>query len=424
MQLRPSCFGCFTAKAVDDEVQVSPVPASPRAAEDEVVVSPRGDGCLPEFLTGQWKQTLSDCSTIPSEPTPECRRSTTMMTDMTPIISEYHPTSVVRSPAAQPRPAPVLPEILPASQLQHLPSRSSPASPTHHCDNSGTAQEEASPCCGKKRHALTKMGKHVTARLTTRFKNLIRKSSSLQLASRHLPTDLGLPTKPPLLSHTIPQATICKIWETMQRPSSCPLIQFLSQVGGCHDFHTSMWEDCQEVFGSKIRKCCYMAPIPDDIPNFARRLLNIPSQISTCSVWRLLYSPEEMRFVQQSYTGDVLYGDRFKVQCTVRFTQERETKSVTVDQWVEIAWDKPLPFTHGVVRCFIESKAHADGRALGGDLVRCIQEAVEALDLEDQEDDTNSLANVLAKASSGEDGELFDLCRPAPAAEELRRHSL
>ena len=31
------------------------------------------------------------------------------------------------------------------------------------------------------------------------------------------------------------------------------------------------------------------------------------------SVWRLVRDPEEMRFVQHSYTSDVLYGDRFKV---------------------------------------------------------------------------------------------------------------
>ena len=30
-------------------------------------------------------------------------------------------------------------------------------------------------------------------------------------------------------------------------------------------------------------------------------------------MWRLVRDPEEMRFVQHSYTSDVLYGDRFKV---------------------------------------------------------------------------------------------------------------
>ena len=35
------------------------------------------------------------------------------------------------------------------------------------------------------------------------------------------------------------------------------------------------------------------------------------------SVWRLVQDPEEMRFVQHSYTSDVLYGDRFKARCDV-----------------------------------------------------------------------------------------------------------
>ncbi|CAE7223854.1 unnamed protein product [Symbiodinium sp. KB8] len=394
----PLCLGCFTAKSVDDEVQLPRTPSSASVPKDEVILSPKDDAsCFPEFLTGQWKQTLSDCSTVPSEPTPECQRSTTMLTDMTPMVSEYFPYTSSPSPVEQPiRPAPVLPEIVPALQLQHLPSRSSPGSPTHH-DQSATSGE-SSPVC-RKRELFKKMGKRVTAKLTTQFKNLIRRSSSLHAASRHIPSELGVPSDPPLLTHRIPQATVSKIWETMQRPSHCPLLQFLSQVGGCHDIHTSLWEDCRDVAAAKIRKCCYMAPIPDDIPNFARRLLNIPSQISTCSVWRLFYTPEEMWFVQHSYTGDVLYGDRFKVQCTVRFTQEPDAKIVTVEQWVEIAWDKPLPFTHAMVRCFIESKAHADGRALGGDLVRCIKEAVEALELQEQ------VAADEARAAHEEDAE-------------------
>ena len=32
------------------------------------------------------------------------------------------------------------------------------------------------------------------------------------------------------------------------------------------------------------------------------------------SVWRVVLEPEEMRFVQHSYTLDVLYGDRFKAR--------------------------------------------------------------------------------------------------------------
>ncbi|CAE7450832.1 unnamed protein product [Symbiodinium natans] len=396
------CFHvALTAKVCGQvQVQLPRTPSSSSVPQDEVILSPKRDSrCLPEFLAGQWKQTLSDCSTVPSEPTPECRRSTTMMTDMT---SECVPMTASPSPAERPNGrALVLPDIVPALQLQHLPSRSSPGSPTHH-DQSGTSGGEESSPVVRKRELFKKMGKRVTARLTVKFKNLIRRSSSLHAASRHIPSELGIPSEPPLLTHRIDKATVAKIWETMQRPHHCPLLQFLSQVGGCHDFHASLWEDCQEVPAAKIRKCCYMAPIPDDIPNFARRLLNIPSQISTCSVWRLVYTPEEMWFVQQSYTGDVLYGDRFKVQCTVRFTQEPEAKSVVVDQWVEIAWDKPLPFTHAMVRCFIESKAHADGRALGGDLVRCIKEAVEALELEDQ-----------ARAS---------LHRRAVISERFRRH--
>jgi len=365
------------------------------------------------------REDFSDCSTIPSEPTPECRRSTTMMTDMTSMLVEYQPRGSNHSEATTPdvemEPERVevqspLPPIEPDKQVPYLPSgsfgRNAPQSPV---------QSQGPSPHGRRRDAFKKMGKRVTAHLTVKFKSLLRKQSTVRSAAGSLP-DVEVPQKPPLTSHLIQQATVSKIWSALKRPDACPLIQFLSQAGNCYDFHTTPWVPCNVIPGAQVRKCCYMAPVPDDVPTFARRLLNVPDQLSSTSVWRLVREPEEMRFVQHSYTFDVLYGDRFKVQCTVRFRQEAQ--GVTVDQWCDIVWDKPLPWTHGVVRHFIEHRARHDAMAMGGDLVRCIQEALETEDPEHSED-VSFGPEIISEVLSDE---VF--AQPAESPEEARRHRL
>ena len=56
---------------------------------------------------------------------------------------------------------------------------------------------------------------------------------------------------------------------------------------------------------------------------------------------RLLAKPQcgqEMRFVQQTYTGDVLYGDRFKVPGSWRFRSFSQEEGNDSDYTFGIAW--------------------------------------------------------------------------------------
>lgn len=407
MQLKLGCLGCFSKGAGGQDVS-EPV-ESP--AEDAVAKPP-----IHEELKQRGREDFSDCSTIPSEPTPECRRSTTMMTDMTSMLVEYQPTSGKAESEPSDRPeSPLPPDREPADEqpAAHLPIRNAPESPGNAAHSQGPSP------CNRRRDAFKKMGKRVTARLTVKFKKLLRKQSTVRSAAgtRSLP-DVEIPPKPPLTSHMIQQATVSKIWSVLKRLDACPLIQFLSQAGNCYDFHTTPWVACNVIPGAQVRKCCYMAPVPEDVPGFARRLLNVPDQLSSTSVWRLVRDPEEMRFVQHSYTSDVLYGDRFKVQCTVRFREQ--TQGVVVDQWCDIVWDKPLPWTHGVVRHFIEHRARHDAMAMGGDLVRCIQDALESQDLALEHSEDVSGPEAMSEVLSGD--EVFG--QPAPSPEEARRHRL
>eukprot|EP00913_Durusdinium_trenchii_P029737 g27869.t1 len=218
--------------------------------------------------------------------------------------------------------------------------------------------------------------------LTVKPLSLSRTRGS-QLA-RNLP-DVEVPPKQPLTSHLVKEATLKKIWAVMKRPDACPLIQFLSEVANCYDFHTTPWVACNVIPGAKVRKCCYMAPVPEDVPGFARRLLNVPDQLSSTSVWRLVRDPEEHRRL----VLNARHQDTVTRRCDSYSTATPVTCSTAIalrcnaphKGCIAVTKDKPLPWTHGVVRHFIEHRARHDALAMGGDLVRCIQEAVDAPDL-------------------------------------------
>lgn len=127
--------------------------------------------------------------------------------------------------------------------------------------------------------------------------------------------------------------------------------------------------------GTEVRKVCYLTDVPPDIPSMARKLLSIPDKIRGSTVWRLRGDHNELVLVEHTYTHDILYGDRFKVECTLSFRPSGKG-GVTMRQWVEIIWDKPLPWTHGVLKHMIEAKAKNDVAAFGGELARILQDAV------------------------------------------------
>merc|ERR1712151_520504 len=64
---------------------------------------------------------------------------------------------------------------------------------------------------------------------------------------------------------------------------------------------------------------------------------------------------------EHSYSRDVMYGDRMKVQSTFSFQQATENANdVILSQWVEVIWMQPLPWTHKAVTVFVEKFAVAE----------------------------------------------------------------
>ncbi|CAJ1426004.1 unnamed protein product [Effrenium voratum] len=147
------CLGCVS-KGKAEPATPDIVSVVPKEKDEALEAS---DGGLEKYCKAQdskvrMTQDMWDCSTVPSEPTPECQRSTTMMTEM----------DLSTVPSERPRQhSEPCPPIEPADQqqLQHLPSRSAPVSPVHQAHS-----QDASP--RRKRDAFRKVGRGLTARLT------------------------------------------------------------------------------------------------------------------------------------------------------------------------------------------------------------------------------------------------------------------
>jgi hypothetical protein len=119
-------------------------------------------------------------------------------------------------------------------------------------------------------------------------------------------------------------------------------------------------------------------------------MLNIPESVFSTTVWRLCETGEDdccsspsarnvkqLHIVQQSYTKDVLYSDRFKLQNMLSFKEELD--GVMLRQWVEVIWLKPLPWTHGIVRKFIEQRCISDATKMAPVHARIIEESAHAM---------------------------------------------
>lgn len=206
------------------------------------------------------------------------------------------------------------------------------------------------------------------------LRRLTRRRSTAGFASRNVPSKAPHNEKPMFEKH-VPQAAIDSIRSALLRTDGWPMSRFLDEVMGCYDIDAAEWKPDPAIAGTLVRKCQYKAPVPADVPDTIKRIVGLPDVVTTTSAFRLHSGPGEVTLVQQSYTRDVMYGDRFKIQHTISFKQEPD--GVVSRQWASVVWDQPLPWTHSMIRHFVEKKATADSRKMAPQVLRMIEEAGE-----------------------------------------------
>jgi hypothetical protein len=184
-----------------------------------------------------------------------------------------------------------------------------------------------------------------------------------------------MPATPPLICETFPNCGVESVRGALSGLADCPLLLFLEQVIGCTNIRTSGWKSCPDNSGHKVRKSVYTMPAPSDIPASVRKILGVPEFLQGTTVQRLCGGEDEITHVQQSYSSDILYGDRFMIQAITHFAADKDG-GVLMRQWIEPIWTRSLPWTHGVVKVFADRKARAEAVATSADFTRIVGTAV------------------------------------------------
>jgi len=219
------------------------------------------------------------------------------------------------------------------------------------------------------------VGSEVANRVGNLRRRTLKKVTGAQKAARDVPANAPDGAKP--LFEKKLEATVEGIQAALLRTEQCPMSRFLEEVMGFYDIEGTEWKPDPAVVGTWVRKCDYSAPVPSDVPDSITKILGIPSVLRTTTVYRLQSAvPGEVTLVQQSYASDVMYGDRFKIEHTISFKEEGG--STVSRQWSRVVWIQPLPWTHSMIRHFIEKRTRTDSVRVAGDLVRVMEEAARA----------------------------------------------
>jgi hypothetical protein len=165
-----------------------------------------------------------------------------------------------------------------------------------------------------------------------------------------------------------------------------PVQRFMREVLGCSEFSTTPWaasrnnilDKDEHKKGSRMkiffRRSRYRALLPSDIPTAVARLVGIPDSVDARSLFALGCTDNQLVLVQQSLVEGIMFSDRFRLRNTFCFTQEGN--DVLLEQWAQVIWTKPLPWTHTPVKIFTEKKAKSEAKATFRDFARTIQEDV------------------------------------------------
>lgn len=118
---------------------------------------------------------------------------------------------------------------------------------------------------------------------------------------------------------------------------------------------------------TQVRKNEFRMRLPEDVPKAITALVGVPESTRISQVYSLSFTESEVILVQQTTSHDVMFGDNFRVQQTFSWRYADED---TVEQstWLEVVWVRPLPWTHGVIKTFIDKSAKKEAKELAASL--------------------------------------------------------
>mmetsp|Transcript_50552 Transcript_50552/g.141560 ORF Transcript_50552/g.141560 Transcript_50552/m.141560 type:complete len:362 (-) Transcript_50552:135-1220(-) len=329
---------------VDDEAPVELAATQPEPEESDEKqgsAARTGSGCSSEASDGQ----STDAGSA---------SQTNSFDDSTPAADSAHPSASAAEPTdLSQSPVPLQLEKVAASRT---PSRASSRGP------SPSTPEVQQPTGRPLSSGLSRRTGHRLASVAAAAKRTV------------LPHALSDPW--PLFTQHLPDVTLGAIHAAFLDggEDTCPLRRFLREVLECYDVSATDWAESDDASGALERRINYKTPLPDDVPDGVSRLCRLPGTILGTTLVSLHgVTDDELIVTQNSYTSNVLYSDRFWLHNTMSFKMDG-AGGVTLRQWTEVIWSQPLPWTHGIVKFFIERKAKSGARDTASDFARIVGE--------------------------------------------------
>ncbi|CAE8609723.1 unnamed protein product [Polarella glacialis] len=139
------------------------------------------------------------------------------------------------------------------------------------------------------------------------------------------------------------------------------------------DISPSHWGRSLRTKGTLFRKLTFVMPVPQDAPRAIARLVSVPLESTVTALWHLSCQEGQVTLTYQSCTHDVPFGENFRVQETIVF-RPSSSGELCMTKWAECVWVAPLPWTHGVIKAFIEKRCKAEATGAVPLFLRLVRE--------------------------------------------------
>jgi len=230
-------------------------------------------------------------------------------------------------------------------------------------------QEETLPVKSVSQTVLSSKSQRL--RFDSTVSNAFANTSAGQAPSGHLPTN-----QTPACTQTIPDLSLSLIRAALE-DKNC-ILEFLKQNANAYEMDPTYWSESKRVKGTMVRRVHFKMPLPKDVPKAISRLISLPDVSSATAVYRLRATSDSITLTNQTCTHDVTFGENFRVQETIAFSEAAHNQ-IELKKWVEIIWVAPLPWAYGAIRSYIEKKSKADSIATVGAFVALIRQVGKSL---------------------------------------------
>lgn len=148
--------------------------------------------------------------------------------------------------------------------------------------------------------------------------------------------------------------------ETMQRALQHDnfILEFFKAERAARNERSTGWCRSNQTPGAWITQLDFTMQLPNDVPAAVTRLINLPTHSPVTVIGHLYLNGTELLLRTQSHLRDVPFGNNFRVQECVKISSSPQ--GYELRKFCRVHWIETLPWTLGIVRMFLESRARQD----------------------------------------------------------------